>query len=271
MAETLRGGLSFAMSGFSFWSHDISGFESTATPDLYKRWAAFGLMSTHSRLHGSGSYRVPWLFDEEACDVVAAFTKLKCRLMPYLYAKSIEAHEEGTPVMRPMVFEYTEDPAVAYLDTQYMLGESLLVSPIFREDGVSEYYLPAGKWTHLLSGEVRDGGRWQKDTYDYFSMPLYVRENTLLAIGAEEMRPDYDYAKGVSLRLYQPKDGAAAKCVIPAVDGSIVNRITAVKDGAKVTVTLEKALEEIELTVYTGTEVKKVTIPAGVTEFTAEV
>ena len=87
---------------------------------------------------------------------------------------------EGTPVMRPMVFEYTEDPAAAYLDTQYMLGESLRVSPIFREDGVSEYYLPAGKWTHLLSGEVRDGGCWQKDTYDYFSMPLYVRENTLL-------------------------------------------------------------------------------------------
>ena len=174
-------------------------------------------------------------------------------------------------MMRPMVFEYTEDPAVAYLDTQYMLGESLLVSPVFREDGVSEYYLPAGKWTHLLSGEVRDGGRWQKDTYDYFSMPLYVRENTLLAIGAEDMRPDYDYAKGVSLRLYQPKAGVVSGCVIPAVDGSIVNRITAVKDGVKVTVTLEKALEEIELTVYTGTEVKKVTIPAGVTEFTAEV
>ena len=271
MAETLRGGLSFAMSGFSFWSHDISGFESTATPDLYKRWAAFGLMSTHSRLHGSGSYRVPWLFDEEACDVVAAFTKLKCRLMPYLYAKAIEAHEEGTPVMRPMVFEYTTDPAAAYLDTQYMLGESLLVSPIFREDGVSEYYLPAGKWTHLLSGEVRDGGCWQKDTYDYFSMPMYVRENTLLAIGAEETRPDYDYAKGVSLRLYQPKDGETALCMIPSVDGSIVNRITAVKDGVKITVTPEKELEETELTVYIGTEVKKVTIPAGVTEFTAEV
>ena len=137
-------------------------------------------------------------------------------------------------------------------------------------DGVSEYYLPAGKWTHLLSGEVRDGGRWQKDTYDYFSMPLYVRENTLLVIGAEEMRPDYDYAKGVSLRLYQPKDGVAVKRYL-VVDGKIKNRITAVKDGAKVIETLEKALEEIELTVYTGTEVKKVTILAGVTEFTAEV
>lgn len=120
MAETLRGGLSFAMSGFSFWSHDISGFENTATPDLYKRWAAFGLLFSHSRLHGSGNYRVPWLFDEEACDVVAFFTKLKCTLMPYIYDKAIEAHKEGTPVMRPMVFEFTRDPGCAYLDMQYM-------------------------------------------------------------------------------------------------------------------------------------------------------
>ena len=247
------------------------GLVDFTNPDAVKWYTGKLRTILESRLHGSGSYRVPWLFDEEACDVVAAFTKLKCRLMPYLYAKAIEAHEEGTPVMRPMVFEYTTDPAAAYLDTQYMLGESLLVSPIFREDGVSEYYLPAGKWTHLLSGEVRDGGCWQKDTYDYFSMPMYVRENTLLAIGAEETRPDYDYAKGVSLRLYQPKDGETALCMIPSVDGSIVNRITAVKDGVKITVTPEKELEETELTVYIGTEVKKVTIPAGVTEFTAEV
>ena len=267
MAETLRGGLSFAMSGFSFWSHDISGFESTATPDLYKRWAAFGLLSTHSRLHGSASYRVPWLFDEEACHVVAFFTKLKCRLMPYLYAKAIEAHAEGTPVMRPMVFEFTEDPAVNYLDTQYMLGESLLVSPIFREDGVSDYYLPQGKWTHLLSGEVREGGRWQKDTYDYFSMPLYVKENTLLPVGCEDMRPDYDYEKGLSLHLYQPIDGVVAACQIPSTDGSIVNTITAEKMAGAVAVRLEKELGEIVITVYSGNEKVKQVIPEGVKEF----
>ena len=267
MAETLRGGLSFAMSGFSFWSHDISGFESTATPDLYKRWAAFGLLSTHSRLHGSASYRVPWLFDEEACDVVAFFTKLKCRLMPYLYAKAIEAHIEGTPVMRPMVFEFTGDPAVNYLDTQYMLGEALLVSPIFREDGVSEYYLPQGKWTHLLSGEVREGGRWQKDTYDYFSMPLYVKENTLLPVGCEDMRPDYDYEKGLSLYLYQPVDGVVATCQIPSTDGRIVNTITAEKTAGAVTIHLEKELGEVTITVHIGDEKVKQVIPAGVKEF----
>ncbi|MEG2317156.1 MAG: glycoside hydrolase family 31 protein, partial [Clostridia bacterium] len=90
MAETLRAGLSISHSGFGFWSHDISGFEQTAPADVYKRWAAFGLLSSHSRLHGSSSYRVPWMFDDEACDVVRQFTKLKCALMPYLYGAAVE-------------------------------------------------------------------------------------------------------------------------------------------------------------------------------------
>src|SRR5690606_34478666 len=97
MAESLRGGLSLCLSGFGFWSHDIGGFEDTATPDLYKRWVAFGLLSSHSRLHGSKSYRVPWLFDEEAVDVLRYFTKLKCRLMPYIYKAACEAAERGIP------------------------------------------------------------------------------------------------------------------------------------------------------------------------------
>ena len=254
MAETIRGGLSFAMSGFSFWSHDISGFESTATPDLYKRWAAFGLLSSHSRLHGSGSYRVPWLFDEEACDVVAHFSKLKCRLMPYLYAKAIEAHKEGTPMMRPMVFEFTADPAVSYLDSQYMLGDALLAAPILREDSVCQYYLPKGVWTHLLSGEVRKGGCWQEDTYDYFSLPLYVKENTLLAVGTEEHLPDYDYEHQMELRLYQLQDGSEAVCEVPDVKGNIVNTIRAKREGNKIELNAEKPMPMMKLTLYMGTE-----------------
>ena len=114
-------------------------FPNPAKPVL--GWCAFGLMSTHSRLHGSTSYRVPWLFDEESCDVVKFFTNLKCSLMPYIFQKSVEAHEEGTPVMRPMVFEFMNDPAVPYLDQQYMLGDALMVAPVFREDKVAQYYL----------------------------------------------------------------------------------------------------------------------------------
>lgn len=267
MAETIRGGLSFAMSGFSFWSHDISGFESTAEPDLYKRWAAFGLLSTHSRLHGSGSYRVPWLFDEEACRVVSYFTKLKCRLMPYLYDKAIEAHEEGIPVMRPMVFEFPADPGTRYLDTQYMLGESLMAAPVLRNDGVSEFYLPKGIWTHLLSGKTVVGGTWNQETHDYFSLPLYVRQNTLLAVGTIDARPDYEYADFISLRLYQLQDGAEAVCRIPDLNGNIVNTITAVRDGNAVTFRLEKQMPDISLRIYENDNVKETVIKSGETEF----
>ncbi|HAJ35277.1 MAG TPA: alpha-xylosidase, partial [Chloroflexi bacterium] len=159
MAESLRGGLSLALCGFGFWSHDISGFEQTAPPAVYKRWCAFGLLSSHSRLHGNQSYRVPWHFDDEAVDVLRFFTKLKCRLMPYLYAAAVEAHTQGIPIMRPMLLEFPDDPACDTLDRQYMLGEALLVAPIFTNAGIVDYYLPAGHWTHFLTGEVIEGGR----------------------------------------------------------------------------------------------------------------
>ena len=264
MAETLRGGLSFAMSGFSFWSHDISGFESTATPDLYKRWCAFGLMSTHSRLHGSTSYRVPWLFDEESCDVVKFFTNLKCSLMPYIFQKSVEAHEEGTPVMRPMVFEFMNDPAVPYLDQQYMLGDALLVAPVFREDKVAQYYLPEGTWTELLTGETKEGGRWFQGTYDYFSMPLYVRENSIVVRGNCDTKPDYDYADHANVCVYQLKDAAETK--VSDIHGNTVFTVKAVKDGDAVKVSVEGAHTELKVEVFVGNEKKEAVLAADANE-----
>ncbi len=175
MAETLRGGLSLGLCGFGFWSHDISGFIGTATPDLYKRWLAFGLLSSHSRLHGSDSLRVPWIFDDEAAAALRHFTRLKHRLMPYLLDMAREAHEHGTPLMRAMWLEFPADPACRALDMQYMLGSALLVAPIFSADGAAQYYLPAGQWRHLLTGETRQGGAWFTETYDYFSLPLWAR------------------------------------------------------------------------------------------------
>ncbi len=106
MAESLRGGLSLNLSGFGLWSHDIGGFERTPPTDVYKRWIAFGLLSSHSRLHGNSSYRVPWLFDDEAVDALRFFTHLKCRLMPYLWAQAVTAHEQGIPTLRAMMLEF---------------------------------------------------------------------------------------------------------------------------------------------------------------------
>jgi alpha-D-xyloside xylohydrolase len=174
MAETLRGGLSLGLSGFGYWSHDISGFIGTATPDLYKRWVAFGLLSSHSRLHGNDSLRVPWQFDEEAVDVLRHFNQLKERLMPYVLATAQDAHEHGWPMLRAMAFEFPDDPTCRHIDTQYMLGNALLVAPVFSEEGDVLYYLPEGEWIHVLTGEHRQGSRWFKETYDHFSLPLWV-------------------------------------------------------------------------------------------------
>lgn len=219
MAESLRGGLSLGLSGFGFWSHDIGGFEGTPRPDVYKRWVAFGLLSSHSRLHGNASYRVPWLIDEEAVEVTRVFTALKCRLMPYLYAQAVRAARSGLPVMRAMLLEFPQDPTCDHLDRQYLLGDSLLVAPVFREDGVAEYYVPAGEWTEYFSGGVVQGPCWRHEAHTFTSVPLLVRPGTLLAEGAAQDRPAYDYGDRPTLTLYALADGAEAHAEVPTLRG----------------------------------------------------
>ena len=250
MAESLRGGLSLTSCGFGFWSHDIGGFEGNPPPAVYKRWIQFGLLSSHSRLHGSSFYRVPWLVDEESCDVLRVFTRLKHRLMPYLYAKAIQAAETGVPVMRSMLMEHPHDPACAPLDRQYHLGESLLVAPVFDATGEVDFYLPEGRWTHLLSGELATGGRWLRETHDFMSLPVYVAANTVLAWGAEEERPDYDFAQGTTLRIFALDDGATAAFAVAGLDGSIAARGTVTRhDRRYVARVTEGALRDWRLSV----------------------
>lgn len=158
MAQSLRAGLSLTSSGFGFWSHDIGGFEGAfPDPAVYKRWVAFGMLGSHSRLHGSTVYRVPWLFDEEdekngvalvpgqtAVDVVREFTKLKLELMPYVYQLGLQPHVNGTPVMRSMFVEFPDDPACRTLDRQYMFGPTMLVAPVFTYSGEVSYRFRCG-------------------------------------------------------------------------------------------------------------------------------
>lgn len=226
MAESLRGGLSLSVSGFGFWSHDIGGFENTATPDLYKRWAAFGLLSTHSRLHGNASYRVPWLFDEEAVDVLRYFTLLKCQLMPYLFSAACEASLTGVPVMRPMVMEFPQDPGCDTLDRQYMLGSSLLVAPVFSEDGVVSFYLPAGEWTHLLSGEKVRGDKWYTKNYEYLSLPLFVRQNSIIAMHEGATDPAYGPTDTITLHVFALTEASEANVVVYDSHGDFLLRAT---------------------------------------------
>ena len=237
MSESLRGGLSLCLSGFGFWSHDIGGFEGTAPADLYKRWLAFGLLSSHSRLHGSNSYRVPWLFGEEAVDVCRYFARLKNTLMPYLYTKALETHETGVPMMRAMMLEF-DDLGCEDCDRQYMLGDAILVAPVMREDGMVDYYLPKGTWTHLLSGETAVGGGWNHGQYDFFSLPVFVRENTILPVGAHADRTEYDYADELTLRIYCLAEGATARRMVCDIHGNIILTASAERTGDVITVRL---------------------------------
>lgn len=216
-------------SGFGFWSHDISGFENTAPPEVYKRWVQFGLLSSHSRLHGSSSYRVPWLFDEESVDVVREFTKLKCRLMPYIYNKAVTASQKGIPVMRSMIMEFPEDKACDYLERQYMFGDSLLVAPIFNNESTVDYYLPKGKWTNIFTNEILEGGTWINGKFDFLTLPLMAKENSIIPIGSKDNLCDYDYLEDLQLHIFNLRNEVNAE--INDVKGNVVLKVKAeIKD-----------------------------------------
>jgi alpha-D-xyloside xylohydrolase len=237
MAESLRGGLSLAMSGFGFWSHDIGGFEGRPDPAVFKRWIPFGLLCTHSRLHGSDSYRVPWLFDEESVEVLRRFTRLKAQLMPYVYGQAVAAARDGMPVLRPMAAEFPDDPACTHLDRQYMFGDRLLVAPVFTASGETSYYIPAGTWTHLQADVTVRGPAWVSEVCDFLTVPVFVRPGTVLPIGARDDRPEYPYDEDVTLRLYEFADGDRTTVTVPDTSGEVVaSAFEVTRDDGTVTV-----------------------------------
>lgn len=208
MAETLRGGLSLALCGFGYWAHDIGGFEGKPDPGLFKRWIAFGLLSSHSRLHGSGSFRVPWLIDEsgEADKVLQKFVGFKQSLMPYLFSQAIQTHETGIPMLRATFLEFPEDPASWSLDTQYFLGDSLLVAPVFNNEGNVTYYVPEGDFYGILDGKIRRGPRYFTEQHDYFSLPVLLRPGSAIAQGKSEGQTVYDWSNGIRLLVNHTDD-----------------------------------------------------------------
>ncbi len=259
MAESLRGGLSLCMSGFSFWSHDIGGFEATASPDVYKRWAAFGLLSSHSRLHGSTSYRVPWVYDDEAVEVLRYFTKLKCTLMPYLFANANNSHISGIPMMRSMILEFPNNTACRYIDTQYMLGDSLMVCPILNPQGEADFYLPEGVWTDFITNETLIGGRYYNRSCNFTEIPLYAKQNTIVAVGDKDSEVEYDYTNGTEYHLFNLQDGCTATAKVIDTECSLVNTIAATREGNVISVTIDDISKPLSLLIRGKVEVTAVT------------
>ena len=174
---------------------------------------------------------MPWLFDDEANEVVKKFARLKNRLMPYLYGAAVEAHEHGVPVLRPMLLEFPDSIACETCDRQYMLGANLLAAPVMHADGHADYYLPAGVWTNILNGERVSGDTWRREVHDFMSLPLMARPNSVIPMGACEERPDYDYADGLELHVFEPEDGEITVAVPDLRGNTAATYVVRTKDG----------------------------------------
>ena len=143
-----------------------------------------------------------------------------------------------------------------------MLGDALMVAPIFREDSAIEYYLPEGRWTHLLSGRTAHGGRWHEEHCDMDDLPIFVRENSILPIGKDESLVDYDYLDGLEIRIYQPNETGAQAVVVDQF-GNKALTLSALRSESTVKVIVEGEHKGISVLLYTESGVKTNRIEPG--------
>lgn len=201
MAASLRAGLSFGLSGFTYWSHDIGGFVQRAPRDLYRRWTPFGALTSHTRTHGAPP-REPWEYDEELAVDFRKAMEMRYRLLPYIYAQSVEASANGHPVMRTLFFEYPDDPTSWLIEDEYLLGKDLLVAPLFEEGNSRRVYLPPGQWIDYQTHRVYGGARWHEIEAGEIPVIALVRSGAVLPHAAlAQHTAEIDW-ENIELRVY---------------------------------------------------------------------
>jgi alpha-D-xyloside xylohydrolase len=219
MAAELRGGLSFGLSGFTYWSHDVGGFVDRAPRDLYRRWLAWGVLTSHTRAHGAPP-REPWEYDEALTEDFRRALGLKYALMPYILAQAKDSSARGFPLLRALFFEYPEDPTSWTIDDEYMFGPSLLVAPLMEPGEGRRVYLPPGDWIDYQSGKVYAGGRWHEITAGQIPVVLLVKNHAVVPhVRPAQSTSDIDW-KNVELRVFSTDD-AAANGLFALPDGGV--------------------------------------------------
>ena len=214
MAASLRGALSWILSGAAFASFDMGGFFGIPTltdppsPELYVRWSQMGLLFSHARAHGHTAPREPWAYGEPALSIFRKYAQLRYRLLPYLYAAARRA-PDGVPLARPLVFDHPADPTTWHIDDEYMLGPDLLVAPMFKPRGSREIYLPAGAWYDFWTDRRFVGAGWITYEAELETLPLFARAGAVIPIG-----PDLQYANErgwdpLSFDAYPAGDGVS--------------------------------------------------------------
>ena len=233
MAAELRGGLSFGLSGFSFWSHDIGGFtaDSVAAMDknLFARWLAFGMLSSHSRCHGIAP-KEPWNYGTNFMNQFRVVDEMKYRLMPYVYAQAKDCSERGLPMVRALFIEFPDDPGSWLVDNEYLFGSSMLVAPLMHENETGrEVYLPPGDWIDYQSGKNYSGG-WQKIEAGEIPAVILVRDGTVIPeIKPAQSTMDLDWSK-LDLVAFA-KNAEEAKGLVCLPSDNVLHEISLRKNG----------------------------------------
>jgi len=223
MAATLRSGLSFGLSGFTFWSHDAGGFVQRAPRDLYRRWLAFGVLTSHTRAHGAPP-REPWEYDAALVDDYRRAVELKYSLMPYIYAQAKESAERGHPMLRTLFFEYPDDPTSWFIEDEYMFGSDLLVAPMMEEGTARQVYLPPGSWIDYQSGKAYRGAAWYKIACGQIPVILLVKDNSVIPhIGVAQSTSQMNW-NDIELRVFSTNGSQATGLF--ALPNSDLQRLT---------------------------------------------
>ena len=207
MLGDLRGGLSFGLSGFSFWSHDMGGFVTASPEDIYRRWLPFGFLSSHTRAHGAPPTE-PWLISESFTKAFREAAEMKYKLMPYVYAQAKDCTERGLPMVRALLVEFPDDPGAWLVEDEYMFGSQMLVAPLMESGTGRDVYLPRGKWIDYQTGTVYDGG-WQHIEAGRIPCVILVRDGSVIPHVPLSQRTDEIAWDKVELKTYK---AAAREC-----------------------------------------------------------
>jgi alpha-D-xyloside xylohydrolase len=219
MAAELRGGLSFGLSGFTYWSHDMGGFVDRAPRDLYRRWLPFGMLTSHSRAHGAPP-KEPWGYDDAFVDEYRRAVELKYTLMPYVYAQAKESSANGWPMLRTLFFEFPDDPTSWTVEDEYLFGSDLLVAPLMEDGPGRRVYLPPGAWVDYQTGRGYAGGRWHRIDAGTIPIVLLVRDHRAIPrVAVAQSTAQIDW-KNVELRVFS-SDGAPVTGNFSLPDGPL--------------------------------------------------
>jgi alpha-D-xyloside xylohydrolase len=232
MEAQIAAGLNFSISGVPYWTMDIGGFcvedryvdaqkefDQTGVEnadlkewrELNTRWYQFGAFAPLFRAHGQWPFREVYNIapaDHPAYESIVYYTKLRYRLMPYIYSLAGKTYYDNYTIMRPLVMDFTADTAVRNIHDQYMFGPSIMVAPVYHYGERSrQVYLPEGTWYDFYTGKAIDGGKTVTIDAPYSRMPLLVKAGAIIPAGGDIQSTAETEQQPITIFVAAGKDG----------------------------------------------------------------